>query len=194
MDINTSYDNLTQLLRVSSGSAGAASASGSSTTTVANSATSSDADTDTASWSAVATSLSKLDSDYVSPILKYKSQNEALQQQLTKTLASKFEELGVDTSHPITLGRSADGTVTVQNDHPDKAKIEKLFADTPVLTQAFNTLADNSKTLKSMTGQQASSMIRTNGYAAYLNQLSSDSSSSDYFLSLMGNQASSYFG
>jgi hypothetical protein len=193
MDINTSYDSLTQLLKIASGNAAATSgSSGSSTTTVANS--SSKGDTDTTSWSTVSKALSGLNSDFVSPILQYKAQNEALQQQLTQTLAAKFTDLGIDTSQTITLGRDADGTVTVQNDHPDKDKIDKLFKDTPVLTQAFNTLADNSTTLKSMTARQTNAMIRTNGYAAYLNQLTSASSSGDYFLSLMGNQASAYFG
>lgn len=189
MDINTSYNSLTQLLNIASGSASAA--SGSSTTTVANSSTK--GDTDTASWSSVAKALSGLNSDYVSPILQYKAQNEALQQQLTRTLAAKFEEAHIDTSQSITLGRAADGTVTVQNDHPDKEKIEKIFKDTPVLTQAFNTLADNSATLKSMTVKQTNSMIRTNGHAAYLNQLTSSATPGDYFLSLMGDKASAYF-
>uniref|UniRef100_I2PZ59 Uncharacterized protein n=1 Tax=Desulfovibrio sp. U5L TaxID=596152 RepID=I2PZ59_9BACT len=193
MDINTSYDSLTQLLKIASGNASATTgSSGSATTSVANSSTK--GDTDTTSWSTVAKALSSLDSDFVSPILQYKAQNKALQQQLTQTLAAKFTDLGIDTSQTITLGRDADGTVTVQNDHPDKDKIDKLFKDTPVLAQAFNTLADNSTTLKSMTAKQTNTMIRTNGYAAYLNQLTSDTSSSDYFLSLMGQQASSYFG
>ncbi len=191
MDISTSYDSLSQLLKVTSGGASGASGSQGSTSTVADSGTS--GDTDKASWSSVAKALAGTDSEFVSPILKYKSQNQALQQQLTKTLAAKFEELGIDTSQAITLGRNADGAVTVQNDHPDKEKIDQLFADTPVLTEAFNTLAENSATLKSMTSRQANAMIRTNGYAAYLNQLSSDATGSGYFLSLMGNQASAYF-
>jgi hypothetical protein len=119
-----------------------------------------------------------------------------LQKQLTDTLAAKFEDLGIDTSQTITLGRDSDGNVVVKSDttsDADKAAIEKLFANTPVLTEAFNTLADNSTTLKDATSQQTASLVRTNGYSAYLNQMTSDSTSSDYALSLLGNQSTSYF-
>ena len=192
MDITTSYDSLTQLLNITSGAtAKTASQSASSTTSTCDT---SGSDTDSATWTSVALALSESDSEYVSPILKYKSQNEALQQQLTSTLASKFEELGIDTSQPITLSLDADGKVTVTNDHPDKEAIEDLFADTDVLTQAFTTLADNSATLNSMTRQQANALVRSNGYAAYLNQLTSDSSSEDFYMSFLGDAATTYFG
>ena len=193
MDITTSYDSLTRQLQISSGSSGSttsASGDASGSTTTCDSGST---DSDTATWSAVAKALSGSDSDYVSPILKLKSQNEALQQQLTNTRAAKFEDLGIDTSQTITLTRDADGTVTVVGDNADKDKIEKLFADTDVLTEAFNTLADNSTTLNSMTARQANSLLRTNGYAAYLNQLtSSDSDSSDFFMSLLGGVSTTY--
>lgn len=192
MDIHTDYNSLTNQLKISSGTASDASgASAASTTTTANSSA---GNTDTASWSAVAKALSRSDSEYLSPILKYKSQNQALQQQLTKTLAAKFGELGVDTSQTITLGRGADGSVVVEGDHPDKAKIENLFKETPVLAQAFNTLADNSATLKSMTRGQATAMVRSNGYAAYLNQLTGGGASAgDFYMSLARNTSMVYF-
>jgi len=196
MDITTSYDSLTELLNITSGTtSGTSKASGKSTTTTATSSDSS-TDTDTTSWSSLALSLTDSESEYVSPILKYKAQNETLQKQLTKTLAAKFEDLGVDTSQNITLGRDSNGNVVVKSDSTsdsDKKKIEGLFADTPVLTEAFNTLADNSTTLKSMTSQQSTSLVRANGYSAYLTQLTSDSSSSDFYMSILGDASSSYF-
>ncbi|EFL52886.1 conserved hypothetical protein [Solidesulfovibrio fructosivorans JJ]] len=189
MDISTSYDSLTRLLQINSSTGSGAtidSGSASSTTTTCDSGAS---DTDTATWSAVAKALSGSESDYMSPILKLKSQNKALQQQLTNTLAAKFTELGVDTSQTITLSRDANGKVVVTNDHPDKEAIEKLFADTDVLTKAFGTLASNTTTLNSMSASQANSMLRTNGYAAYLNQLTSSGDSSDFYMSMLGNSS-----
>jgi hypothetical protein len=191
MSINTTYDSKTELLRVNSGNASKTSAS--STTSTANSSTDTTKDTDSTSWSSLALSLSDSSSEYISPILKLKAQNETLQTQLTKTLAAKFEDLGVDTSQTITLGRDADGNVVVQGNNADKAKIDKLFADTPALTEAFNTLADNSTTLRSMTSSQSASLVRTNGYAAYLNQLTGGSSSDDYLLSMLGDSSTSHF-
>lgn len=195
MDITTSYDSLRKQLSIgSSATANFVANDGSGSTTVCDSGDAGSADT--ATWSKVAKALSENDSDFLSPILKLKSQNETLQQQLTQTLASKFEELGVDTSQTITLAQNADGKVVVTNDHPDKEKIESLFADTDVLTQAFSTLAQNSASLKSLTSQQVSARVRTSGYAAYLSQLSqlSDASSTgDFVMSLLGDASTTYF-
>lgn len=195
MDIATSYDSLTKQLSIHSGSTAAFGANDASgTTTVCDSSDAGSADT--ATWSKVAKALADNDSDFISPILKLKSQNEALQQQLTQTLASKFEEQGIDTSQTITLSQDADGKVVVTNDHPDKEKIESLFSKTSVLTEAFSALASNSASLKSLTSQQVSARVRTSGYAAYLNQLSqlSDSSSTgDFVMSLLGNASTTYF-
>ncbi|WP_300160705.1 hypothetical protein [Solidesulfovibrio sp.] len=193
MDITTSYDSLTNLLNITQGTtAGIAtgSASGNTTTT---SDTSSSSKSDTATWSSIAKALSESDSEYVSPILQLKSQNEALQQQLTQTLASKFEEAGIDTSQTITLKQDSDGKVVVANDHPDKEAIESLFADNDVLTQAFSLLAQNSASLKNMTVSQANARIRTSGYAAYLNQLNSDAGAGDFAMSLLGDSVATSF-
>jgi len=46
-------------------------------------------------------------------------------EQLMETLASH----GIDTSQPIDFGFAYDGTITVKNDHPDKAAIEAVFAE-----------------------------------------------------------------
>jgi hypothetical protein len=192
MDITTSYDSLNRQLTITQGAtAGIATGSASGNTTTSDTSSSSKADA--ATWSSVAKALSQSDSDYVSPILSLKSQNEALQQQLTQTLASKFDELGIDTSKPITLKLGSDGKVQVANDHPDKEAIESLFAKTDVLTQAFTALAQNSASLQNMTASQASARLRTNGYAAYLNQLNSDVSSSDFTMSFLGGLAATSF-
>ncbi|MEL7639929.1 MAG: hypothetical protein AAGU21_09825 [Solidesulfovibrio sp.] len=196
MDIATSYDSLKRELSIgSSATAAFAGGDASGSTTVCDSSNAGDADS--ATWSKVAKALSETDSDFVSPILKLKSQNEALQQQLTQTLAAKFGELGIDTSQTVTLSQDADGRVVVTNDHPDKEKIESLFADTAVLGQAFSALATNSASLRSMTSQQVSARVRTSGYAAYLTQLSqlSDSAASgDFVMSLLGDASTTYFG
>ena len=186
MDINTTYDSLKQQLTINSGTSDTASKGGANTSTVSSSGSS-----NAATLSKQVSNLG--DTTYLSPILQTKVQNEALQTQLTKTLASKFEELGIDTSQPITLTSDADGTVKVSGEHPDKAAIEKLFADTPVLTEAFNSLAKNSAKLKSMSTQQAASLVRAKGYSAYLTQLNSTASSSDFYLSYMNGVSSTSF-
>ena len=187
MDITTSYDSLTQQLKISSGLVGGN--SGSSTSTSSSSANGSDSSatsSDSTSWSKLALSLTDSQSQYLSPILAYKAQNQALQDQLTKTLAAKFDELKIDTSDTIILKRDAEGNIVVDGDSPNKDVIEKLFRDTPVLTQAFNTLADNSTMLKTMTSQQAGALMRTNGYSAYLQQLNSDSTANSFNFSMRG--------
>lgn len=44
-------------------------------------------------------------------------------------LLDKLSSLGVDTSQPIDFGFSHDGSVVVNNDHPDKELIEKTFSE-----------------------------------------------------------------
>lgn len=187
MDITTTYDSLKQQLKIKSGTSDTGSkGSGATSSTVSSSS----AD----NGKSLANQLANLgDSTYLSPILQTKAQNEALQNQLTKTLAAKFEDLGIDASQAVTLTRDADGTVRVAGEHPDKDAIEKLFADTPALTEAFNALADNSATLKTMTSRQASSLVRANGYAAYLQQMGSDASTGDFYMSYMNGLTATSF-
>ncbi|MHC1791588.1 hypothetical protein [Solidesulfovibrio sp.] len=185
MDITSSYDTLGQQLRLKAGTSDAEQKSGSSTTTTTASAK-------TSSWANQV--LEKGDSAFLSPILQTRAENEALQSQLTKTLAAKFEELGIDVSQSVTLTRDADGAVKVSGDHPDKDAIEQLFTDVPALTEAFAALAENTTTLKSMTSRQASSMVRANGYAAYLQQMGSSATTGDFFMSYMNGAAVTSFG
>lgn len=46
-----------------------------------------------------------------------------------KLLTSKLNELGVDTSEPISFQVDAEGYVRVQGDHPQKEAIEAMFAE-----------------------------------------------------------------
>ncbi len=193
MEISSSYDTLTQLLTLHSGSAAGSGQTAGGTVTTSDGGASSD--TDTASWSSLALSLSQSGTDsYLSPILQLRAQNQTLQDHLTAALSKKFDELGIDASQTITLGRDSQGKVTVQGDHPDKDKIEQLFADEPVLAKAFNALADGSLKAKSITSRQAVSLARTNGYSAYLQALGDDSATGDFYLSLMGQASSTYIG
>jgi hypothetical protein len=191
MQIYTSYDKTTGKLNIDSGTTTEVS---SGNVTTANSST------DTADWSEAALSLSESDSSgLVSPVLQLNAENEILQQHLTSALATKFDEAGIDTSQTITLTRDADGNVVVAGDNADKDAIEQIFADEPSLTEAFNTLADNSALAKSYTKSQTTSLVRTNGYSAYLQQLQDSSSSTDgtsasqFYLSLLSDYSTTYF-
>ena len=66
--------------------------------------------------------------------------------QLSTVLSRKLAEAGIDPS-PFTLTQDADGTVRVKGDHPDKAKIEQLFADDPALTRDYCIIAGMSEGL-----------------------------------------------
>lgn len=189
MLIHTSYDKTTNQMQIDSGTTKEVS---SGNVTTANSST------DSADWSKAALSLSSSStSGLISPVLQLNAENEILQQHLTKALATKFEEAGIDTSKPITLTLDDDGKVIVAGDHPDKDAIEKIFTDTPALAEAFTSLSDNSTLAKSYTNSQTASLVRSNGYAAYLQQiLSSDSgtnSPSNFYLSLLGGNTATYF-
>jgi len=188
MDIYTSYDTTTQQMQISSGST---TKKTSGTVTTANSGE------DTADWSSAALSMSDSSSSgLISPTLQLNAKNEILQQHLTSALATKFAKAGIDVSQPITLTRDSDGNVTVVGDNDDKDAIEQIFADSSTLTEAFNTLADNCTLAKSYTSNQTASLVRANGYSAYLQQLtdsSSSDSSSNFFLSMLGKDSATYF-
>lgn len=186
MDINTSYDKQSGQLTIRSG-AGDGQAKSAGTTTATSVAKSS-------TTGSTSTQNLDLDSAYISPVLQAKLQTEALQTQFTKTLAAKFEELDIDVSSPVTLTQGADGKVTVSGDHADKEAIEQLFADTPALTEAFSALSEKSSSLASMTSSQSASLVRTNGYAAYLKQIQSTASTGSFFYTYMDGAASTYFG
>ncbi len=51
--------------------------------------------------------------------------------------SNELAKAGVDTSIPIKLTSNGEGGVIVTNDHPDKDKIEAMFASNPDLQQGF---------------------------------------------------------
>mgnify|MGYP000863006740 CR=1 FL=1 len=56
---------------------------------------------------------------------------------LKEDLDSLFERTGIDNTDEICLTVGYDGSVLVNGEHPDKAAIEKLFADDPGLSNRF---------------------------------------------------------
>jgi len=117
-----------------------------------------------------------------------------LQEHFLGALNAKLEEAGIDTSQRITLARDADGKVIVANDHPDKEEIEQLFEDTPVLTQAFNSLAEQSELARKIKGTASVTFARLGGLSAYMDSISSNANENEsFFLSLAQGAASSYF-
>ena len=65
--------------------------------------------------------------------LPSKADFDAFQRNFQKAL----DEAGIDSSIPIELAGAYDGSVKVINEHPDKEKIEKMFAENSDLQQGF---------------------------------------------------------
>lgn len=63
-------------------------------------------------------------------------------------LGNLFRAAGIDTTHPIDLRSDSQGHVRVTNDHPQKEKIEALFADDPELANQFRGLSAVAALLK----------------------------------------------
>ncbi len=60
---------------------------------------------------------------------------------LGKDLTSRLRALGVDTSIPIDLEIAGDGSIRVRGDHPNKARIEELFAADKELANRYRMIA-----------------------------------------------------
>ena len=58
-----------------------------------------------------------------------------------ETLDRRFALAGVDTRIPVQMDVTSDGTIVVRGDHPDKAKIERLFAEDPDLANEYRGIA-----------------------------------------------------
>lgn len=56
-------------------------------------------------------------------------------------LTQRLKALGVDTSVPINLEIAGDGSIRVRGDHPDKDKIEYLFASDHELANRYRALS-----------------------------------------------------
>lgn len=76
------------------------------------------------------------------------SQYEAQLAHLREQIGSAFSNDLIDTAHQLDLTMDADGNVTVANDHPDKARIESLFAAHPLLRYGFARLASSASMIE----------------------------------------------
>lgn len=63
-------------------------------------------------------------------------------------LGNKFRAAGIDTSVPVDLRVDADGRIGVSGSHPDKDKIEALFAEDPEFANRFRGISAASGLLK----------------------------------------------
>jgi hypothetical protein len=66
-------------------------------------------------------------------------------QKRTAEFAGEFKQrlaaFGIDPNIPVELSTGGDGRIIVDNSHPKAAEITKLFADDPVLAQAYRNIA-----------------------------------------------------
>ncbi|MCW2237848.1 hypothetical protein [Azospirillum canadense] len=60
---------------------------------------------------------------------------------LTEAMNRRFAVADVDTSVPVQLDIASDGRILVRGDHPDKAKIERLFAEDPDFADQYREVA-----------------------------------------------------
>lgn len=63
----------------------------------------------------------------------------------TAEFAGQFKQrltaFGIDPNMPVELSTGVDGRIIVDNSHPKAAEIAKIFADDPVLAQAYRNIA-----------------------------------------------------
>lgn len=62
---------------------------------------------------------------------------------LADELHKRLVRAGVDTDVPVTLDVAKDGSIVVRGDHPDKAKIERLFADDPDFANQYRKVSQD---------------------------------------------------
>jgi hypothetical protein len=65
-----------------------------------------------------------------------------------KEVNLRLTSMGVDTSQPLDLNTDANGRVKVVGDHPDKDKIEAMFADDPELSNQFRQISSTGSFIK----------------------------------------------
>ena len=99
--------------------------------------------------------------------LSMQSQLETLKEHFVKALNTKLEDADVDTSIPFDLTMDKDGVVHVKGDHPDKEKIEEIFANEEVLRDAFKNIETNSKFLRKAGTDRSVLFGQSGGMAAY---------------------------
>jgi len=67
-----------------------------------------------------------------------------------RSLKDAFKDAGVDTNQPIRLESDGNGGVTVVGHHPDRDKIEKIFAENPDLAAKFQAISQRFSELQAM--------------------------------------------
>ncbi|HEY9899861.1 MAG TPA: hypothetical protein V6D00_11815 [Pantanalinema sp.] len=70
-----------------------------------------------------------------------------------RQFAAALSKAGVDTAHPIDLQIDSQGMIVVAGTHPDKAKIEALFANDQAMAERFKKIGSFSRLLKA--GEEA---------------------------------------
>ncbi len=68
-------------------------------------------------------------------------------------LGKIFSETDIDTSKEIELGLDREGKVVVLNDHPDAARIERIFQDNPELADNFRRISAQQSIIARMEAQ-----------------------------------------
>lgn len=99
---------------------------------------------------------------------------EDLQNRFMETLEEDLALLGVDVDQAFTLKRGEDGLITVVGDHPDKEAIEAVANSDLQLSEAFETITEQSKLIAGVQGNARYKTLRK-GLDAYLDMASGDS-------------------
>ncbi|HEU6438492.1 MAG TPA: hypothetical protein VE028_13665 [Nitratidesulfovibrio sp.] len=159
--------------------------------------------TDSASLSALSPKLrSTLEdiSERGGNVLETLEQNVAdLQEGFLDTLSDQLASAGVSLDEKLTLSMGDEGTLTVQGDHPDKARIEQALADAPELSSAFGEVASQSEIIRDIRNLRRVVTARV-GAAAYdaVDAATSESgpngTTTAYRVSLKGAMSHFYFG
>lgn len=159
--------------------------------------------TDSASLSALSPKLrSTLEdiSERGGNVLETLEQNVAdLQEGFLDTLSDRLASAGVSLDEKLTLSMGDEGALTVQGDHPDKARIEQALADAPELSSAFGEVASQSEIIRDIRNLRRVVTARV-GAAAYdavdaaTSENGSGSTTTAYRVSLKGAMSHFYFG
>ncbi len=104
--------------------------------------------------SAQAASASKAAGE--SGLLNLRDSAFAALQKLKSFALSRLSSAGVDTSRPIRVHVDAFDRVTVQDDHPDRAKIQRLLETDQKLMDAFEQLAERLRDVAAQRGELTS--------------------------------------
>jgi hypothetical protein len=73
---------------------------------------------------------------------------------LQQTLSGLFASAGIDTSQPIAIAQSPEGTLSVAGSHPDMDKLEELLANHPELVAKFKAASANLRQASQAAGGQ----------------------------------------